>query len=141
MKSVLAGCVLAAASLGAGWAHAHTDEMLATMKAPHGGQLRMAGPYHLELVVKPGEVKVYVTDHGDTKISTQGARGSVTLLSAKQKAIVKLAPGGDNLMQGKGQFIMGPDMKAVVTVTLPGQPPQHARFTPGKADEHAGHAH
>jgi len=30
---------------------AHTDEYLDTQKAPHGGQLRMAGIYHFELVV------------------------------------------------------------------------------------------
>lgn len=141
MKVLLAGCVLIAAGLGAGWAHAHSDEMLATMKAPHGGQLRMAGPYHLELVLQPGEVKVYVTDHADRKMSSQGGRGTVTLLSGKQKTVVKLVPGGDNVLQGKGAFVMAPDMKAVVSVMLPGQPAQNARFTPGQPDGHAGHAH
>ena len=30
---------------------AHTDDVLDTQKAPNGGQLRMAGVYHYELVV------------------------------------------------------------------------------------------
>ena len=28
---------------------AHTDESLDAMSSPHGGQVRAAGPYHLEL--------------------------------------------------------------------------------------------
>ena len=31
---------------------AHTDEALDAMSSPHGGQVRAAGPYHLELVAK-----------------------------------------------------------------------------------------
>jgi hypothetical protein len=30
---------------------AHTDDFLDTQKAPNGGQQRMAGAYHFELVV------------------------------------------------------------------------------------------
>ena len=35
---------------------AHTDEALDAMSSPHGGQVRAAGPYHLELVAKDGEL-------------------------------------------------------------------------------------
>jgi len=68
---------------GAMSVHAHDDAYLDTQQAPHGGQLRMAGAYHLELVVdkstpqaadKP--VVVYVTDHAGQKVSTEGATGT-----------------------------------------------------------------
>lgn len=136
MKFSLAGCILAVAALGVSspGVYAHTDEVLATIKAPHGGQLKMAGPYHLELVVKPGEVQVYITNHGDTKIASQGGKGSATVLSGKKKSVVTLIPAGENLMQGKGDFSLAPDMKVVVSVVLPGQSSQQARFTPGKTD-------
>ena len=143
MKNWIATSLLAIAGFGlAGTsAFAHTDEMLATMKAPHGGQLKMAGPYHLELVMKPGLAQVYVTDHGDKQIASQGGRGSVTVLSGGKKTVIKLAPAGGNLLQGKGSFEIKPDMKAVVSVMMPGQPAQQARYEPGKKDEHAGHDH
>lgn len=143
MKTWILTNLLVAASLGLMGANAfaHTDDMLATMQAPHGGQLKMAGPYHLELVLKPGVVQVYVTDHGDKQIASQGGRGSATLLSGGKKTVVKLSPAGGNLLQGKGTFNAAPGMKVVVSVMMPGQPAQQARFEPGKKDEHAGHAH
>jgi hypothetical protein len=57
-------------AMGAGAVYAHDDATLNTVKAPSGGQLRMAGIYHYELVVakdskdaKDNPVVVYVTDH------------------------------------------------------------------------------
>lgn len=131
---------------------AHTDEYLATVKAPHGGQLRMTGPYHLELVVakdsaqaKENAVTVYVTDHAGTAIDTKGGSGTVTLLGGGNKATVKLAPAGGNALQGSATYSSSPELKAIVSVTLPGKDEAQARFVPlapaaPKAqDEHAGH--
>ena len=41
-------------------AGAHTDEYFESVQAPHGGQLRMTGPYHMELLAKDGAVPVVV---------------------------------------------------------------------------------
>ena len=78
-----------------------------------------------------------------TKVSTVGAGGTATILAGKQKATVKLAPDGDNRMKGIGQYLSTPDMKVVVSITLPGKAAEQARFTPLTAakDEHAGKAH
>ena len=46
-------------------ASAHTEEHFDSHATPHGGQMRMAGPYHLELVSKEKEIVLYVTDHAD----------------------------------------------------------------------------
>ena len=116
---------------------AHDDAYLDTQQAPHGGQLRMAGAYHLELVVdkstpqaadKP--VVVYVTDHAGQKVPTQGATGNATILAAKGKASVALVPDGDNRLKGTGNYASTPDMKAIISFTAKGQPPETARFTP-----------
>jgi hypothetical protein len=76
---------------------AHTDDVLDTQKAPNGGQLRMAGVYHYELVVakdskdaKDNAVVVYVTDHAGTKVPTGGANGTATILAGKTKATATL---------------------------------------------------
>lgn len=135
-------------------AFAHTDEYLDTQQAPNGGQLRMAGIYHFELVVakdskeaQDNPVVVYVADHAGTKVSTAGAKGTVTILSGKTKTTVSLAPDGDNRLKGVGTYALTPEMKAVVSITLPGKPPEQARFTPLAApkamaqDGHMDHKH
>ena len=113
-------------------ASAHTDEFLDTQTAPHGGQLRMAGPYHYELVLKTNELTLYLTDHAGTKIASTGASGTAVVLSSKGKASIKLNPAGDNMIRGSGQFEAVPDMKIAVSIALPGQEAQQARFVPLK---------
>ena len=135
-------------------AMAHTDEYLDTQQAPNGGQLRMAGVYHFELVVakdskeaKNNPVIVFVTEHAGTKVSTAGAKGTVTILGDKTKTTVNLTPDGDNRLKGSGTYASTSDMKAVVAVTLAGKTAEQARFTPlamPKAmaqDGHADHKH
>ena len=118
-------------SLGLGQAaSAHTDEYLDTVAAPHGGQLRMAGASHYELVVKNNEVTIYLTDHAGTHVTSTGAIGSAIILSSKGKANIKLSPSGDNVLSGKGKFEAVPDMKVIVSITLAGQSAQQARFMP-----------
>lgn len=129
----------------------HSDEYLDTQPTPNGGQMRMAGAYHYELVVKKDSktvkenpVVLYVTDHGGAKISTAGARGTATILAGKLKATASLVPDGDNRLKGFAKYASTPDMKVAVTVTLPGKTTEPARFTPMAklaADPHAGHKH
>lgn len=126
----LKSSLLAASLIFSQGAFAHTDEYLDTQAAPHGGQLRMVGVQHYELVVKPNEVTVYLTDHAGAKLATKGASGTATVLSGKTKASVKLLPTEDNVLKGTSKFELAPDMKVVVSIALPGQAPQQARFTP-----------
>ena len=53
-------------------ASAHTEEFFDSRQSPHGGQMRMTGPNHLELVVKDNEIGVYVMDHADRELSVNG---------------------------------------------------------------------
>lgn len=116
---------------------AHDDAYLDSLTAPHGGQIRMAGTLHLELVVhkdgadgKPRPIEVYVTDHAGTKQPTAGASATVTLLSSKNKVTAELKPDGDNKLKGQASYAPTPDLKAIVSVTMPGEDAQQARFTP-----------
>ena len=102
----------------------------ATGPGPNGGQVKDAGKYHLELVVKDTALTVYVAGAKDTKVATKGASGSATVLAGKGTSNVKLEPTGENALAGSGSFQPAPDMKVVVSVTLLGEPPIQARFTP-----------
>ncbi len=152
LSTTVAASVASLFALASINARAHTDEYLDTQQAPNGGQLRMAGMYHFELVVdrdskeaKNNPVIVFVTDHAGTKVSTAGAKGTVTILAGKTKAAVNLAPDGDNRLKGSGIYASTPDMKAIVSITLPDKSPEQARFTPlarpAVADGHSAHSH
>ncbi len=97
---------------------------------PNGGQVRDAGKYHLELVVKDSALTVYISGSKDAKVATKGATGTATVLAGKTTSSVKLEPRGENAVAGSGGFQPVSDMKVVVSVTLAGQPPVQARFTP-----------
>ncbi len=129
---------------------AHTDEYLDTLKAPNGGQLRMSGIYHFELVVakdnkdaKESPVAVYVTDHAGTKIPTVGAGGTATIVAGKRKVSVKLVPDGDNGLKGVARYVSIPEMEVVVVITLSDKTARQARFTPLAVakDSHTVHKH
>ncbi len=135
----------------------HTDEYLDTVKAPHSGQLRMAGPYHLELVAKDNELVLYVTDHADKNINTDGGLGmaNVQVGKAGTNISVELEPAGGNTFKGIEAFSVKPETVIVVFIKLPEQSAQTARFTPLKSyasseetqdvhihmDEHVEHHH
>jgi len=130
---------MAAALFGMGMAvtlptWAHTDDYLNTLTTAHGGQLRMAGPYHLELVAKDKELVLYVSDHGDSPVKTEGGTAKATIQIGKGKAVttVKLEPAGENQMKGLGEFSVKPESVIVVFVKLAGDEAQSARFTPLK---------
>ncbi|MDP2825714.1 MAG: hypothetical protein Q8O52_23890 [Sulfuritalea sp.] len=152
----LKALILAVAALAGTAALAHGDEVLGTQKAANGGQQRLAGAYHLELVVAKGgaeardnPVVVHVTDHNGAKIPTVGAGGTATILAGKAKTSVMLVPDGDNRLKGTTRYASTPDMKVVVSVTLPGKTAEQARFTPlapmappaAAKDGHTDHKH
>jgi hypothetical protein len=130
MATVLISATLAV-SLPAG---AHTEEYFDSINAPHGGQMRMAGPYHLELVTKDKEIVLYVTDHSDQKISTEGgiAKATIQVGKAKPKTSIKLEPTGENTLKGAGDFVVTPETLIVVFLKLPEYEAYSARFAPLK---------
>ena len=113
---------------------AHTDEQLDTMSSAHGGQVRAAGPYHLELVVKDRELVLYVTDHAGQEIKTDGGAGKVNIQhgNAGSKITVTLEPSQNNTFKGSCDSQINPDTVIVAFVKLPEQDAYAARFTPLK---------
>ncbi len=149
-KSSFLSAILVGLLMASGGAYAHSDVYLDTVKAPHGGQLRMAGIYHYELEVakdskevKDNPIIVHVTDHAGQKIPTAGATGTATILAGTMKATAALVPDGDNRMKGSAKYASTPSMKGVISIMLPGKSAEQARFTPLaiEQDEHIDHKH
>ncbi|WP_292981785.1 hypothetical protein [Nitrosomonas sp.] len=142
MSIILSGLLI----LLTGSAWAHSDEYLENVKAPHGGQVRMAGPYHFELVAKDGELRLYVTDHMDHEILTKGGSGKANIFDKDGKKIsISLIPVFANFMKGTGEFSVTPETVISVFVVLNNSETQSARFTPlavkGSADVSESHDH
>jgi hypothetical protein len=128
------------AVLAIGPARAHDDATLDALPSPHGGQVRMAGAYHFELVLdraagggKPARVQVHLSDHGGQAVAAQGVSGSVTLLGPGGKSSIRLAPDGPSSLAGSGVYQADPALKAVVSLTFPGGQVELARFEPFKS--------
>jgi len=150
----LMGIALVAAVPAPAWAH--TAAYFDSHPSPHGGQKRMAGPYHIELVAKPGEVTVYLTTHAEQDIPTAGGEGKVVVDTGGKKTTIALTPAGKNVLKGKGEFTLDQDSTVVVFVKMPDQEAWGAEFMPLKPKanaemqdmdhehmdhEHMGHEH
>jgi len=132
MNKTIAGLVLGMTltlSLPVG---AHTDEYFESVEAPHGGQLRMTGPFHMELVAKDGDLTVYVTDHADNAISVDGGLAKANIENGPTRAQMNLHPVGSNILRGSGTFSLTPSTVVVVFLKLPNQDGYAARFMPLK---------
>lgn len=153
MKSIRSIFVFAVASMlfvAGPVSFAHDTEKHSEQKGPNGGQIRIAGNYHFELVMaadskvpKDNPLTVYVTDVAGKKVLSAGASGSATILAGKTKVTAPLLPDGDNRFKGTANYASLADVKVVVSITLSGKPAENARFIPFAVakDAHAGHKH
>ena len=131
MKHLLGNIALCTTLLGSVPVGAHSAKHSDSVKPLHGGQSLSAGPYHLELVAKDGELTLYVADHSDQAIITDGAKAKATIQHGFEKANiqVELEPAGDNILKGTGAFTIHPDTGIIVFLRLPEQEAYAARFT------------
>lgn len=79
-------------------------------KGKHGGIVQDLAGVEAELVVTPGTVAVYLSNHGTAALSPDGAMGSVLLTQgATRVGTIALKPAGDRL-EGKGEVPAGADI-------------------------------
>lgn len=132
MKHLLGHLVLGIMLICSVPVEAHKAKHAEVVKPLHGGQALAAGPYHLELVAKSGELVLYVTDHADKAIPTTGAKAKATIQQGYEKAKmqVELEPSGDNTLKGTGTFTINQDTGIMVFLKFPEQEAYAARFTP-----------
>jgi|1186.fasta_scaffold498588_2 hypothetical protein len=123
--------------------YAHTNEYLDTIDGMHGGQLRMSGPYHFELLAAPGDLVVFVTDHADNPISTANGKASALVNTVGKKVNVPLLPAGDNSFHGRARFTLDERSTVHLKVTILNASPELATFQPmrkrKKPDAHQEH--
>lgn len=121
--------VLAALSLAPASVRAHEPR-----RGPNGGQKVDIGQNHAELVAQGNTLRLFLFDGADRPVPAAGATAQAVVLAGGRQATIPLAAAGGNLLQGSGDFTAARGMRAVVTLTLPGQRPAQARFTPMDQD-------
>lgn len=133
------------AGLAATRAEAHPDSVLDTMKGPHGGQLRMAGAYHLELVAGKNLLTIYVMDHANKAQPIDKLKLRATVINGKQVSRVEFAAKEANQLQAAATFTAAPELQVIVTLEQAGQAPLQAKFQPlkpaPKAEADHDHSH
>lgn len=90
--------------------HEHAHE-----EGPHGGQIAEIGPYHAEIVLEDGEIRVYVMTHDEPATAVATSSGDIVVLTGGGSKKVMLTADGDSLL-GKPDFEIEEDAKAVIRI-------------------------
>lgn len=111
LRFLVLAAALAAAPLAA-WAHAP--------KVGHnGGPQADAGAFHLEILPQGTTLAVYLRDHADKEVRTEGYKGTAIFVIDGKAERINLAPDGDNRLKGTSTVPLPPEPKGAVQVTTP----------------------
>ena len=97
-------------------------------KPRHGGAIAMTATYHVELVVKDGQVDVYLVGHDDKPVAVTGRKGVAILMAGGKSVRVPLEPVGSERLSGKSADARPAAAKGVVQITEPAGGTIQARF-------------
>lgn len=145
---VLAAALLLAAPLSVAAQHSHKPGTAAhghqaagethAHQSPHGGIVRTAGKYHLELVQQAGQVHIYLLDGNEKAVPVDRATGTAMLLSTAGKtSSVKLTLTGDHLVAA---VPAGTTLRTAIVILKVNGSPLSARFEKLDAAAKAGKA-
>lgn len=101
-------------------------------RGPNGGQVQDIGPYHGEMLVKDGELTLFLFDHRDRPVPAGGASGTAIVLSEGRQQTLTFAPRADGAaLVATGDFRASAGLRVVVQVVpAAGVARAQARFTP-----------
>lgn len=95
-KALIVAITAISLTLLGAFAFAHEGHDHHMKNGPHGGEIAMTGPYHFEMLVKPGEIDLYVLDAKMNILPLKGMEGTLAVKLADQTSKnVALTPAGD----------------------------------------------
>ena len=109
---------------------AYPNASVQSPRPAHGGDLRLAGPFWLELVVAKGSLTLYVSNRSGTPIDASNGKGSAVIHTDGKSARIELKPGGDDKLVGRGRVKVKRTTVMFVTVALRGEKAHKAVFRP-----------
>jgi hypothetical protein len=114
-------------TLAAG-ADGRSDAPAEPMRPLHGGQVSMAGPFQLELVVGAAELTLYVSDRDAMPVDTSEGSVKAIITGGRERYVVILSPAGQNVLRGAGDYKLGTYNLISLMLALPEQDLQHVKF-------------
>lgn len=107
-------CTLAALLAAPVLAFAHAPKL-----GQHGGPQTDAGSFHVEVVPQGTTLVVYVHDHADKAVATDGFKGTAIFVIDGKPARIPLAPAGENQLKGTAAVAIPAKPKGAVQITTP----------------------
>lgn len=117
------GLALAMLLAGAMPSFAHAPKM-----GEHGGPQADAGSFHVELVPQGTVLQVYLRDHSDKPVSTEGFRGAAIFVIDGKPERITLTPAGGNQLKGTSSANIPSEPKGAVQITTPTGSTVQAKF-------------
>ena len=115
--------IVALSLSGAAPSFAHAPKM-----GEHAGPQADAGSFHVELIPQGTELLVYLRDHSDKAVSTEGFRGAaIFVIDGKPERITLTAAGG-NQLKGASSVNIPSEPKGAVQITTPTGSTVQAKF-------------
>lgn len=94
----------------------------------HGGPQADAGSFHVEIVPKDRQLEVYLRDHSDKAVNTEGFRGAAIFVIEGKPERITLTPAGGNQLKGASSVNIPSEPKGAVQITTPTGSTVQAKF-------------
>lgn len=103
------------------WAHAPKI-------GPNGGAQADAGSFHVEVVSKGTVLDVYLRDHSDKDVKSDGFKGTAIFVVGGKPQRIQLMPAGENRLSGTASVDLPAEPKGAVQITTPTGSTVQAKF-------------
>jgi hypothetical protein len=94
----------------------------------NGGTQTDAGSFHVEVVPKGTILQVYLRDHSDKAVQTEGYKGTAIFVVDGKPQRISLTPAGENKLMGASSVELPNDPKGAVQITTPTGSTLQAKF-------------
>jgi hypothetical protein len=94
----------------------------------NGGAQTDAGSFHVEVVPQGTNLQVFLRDHADKAVPTDGFKGIAIFIVEGKPQRIPLSPTGENRLSGTTTVAIPSDPKGVVQITTPAGSTVQARF-------------
>lgn len=103
------------------WAHA-------PKVGANGGPQADAGSFHVEVVPQGTTLQVFLRDHADKAVASNGYKGTAIFVIDGKPQRIPLAPAGENKLTGTSAVSIPSEPKGAVQITTPTGSTVQAKF-------------
>jgi hypothetical protein len=103
--------------------HAHAPKIGA-----NGGAQTDAGSFHVEVVPKGTTLQVFLRDHSDKDVKTDGFKGTAIFVIDGRPQRIPLTPAGENRLSGTSSVDLPANPKGAVQIKTPSGSTMQAKF-------------